>query len=236
MKSLRRFLLVTALLAASCANAQSVVISKIYHPYVDALESEFEYRALVQDEQHGISTQAQIHQVSLGTAVGSRLFTEMNLIGSRSRGGTVSLEAWEAEIKWQLTEQGEYGVDWGLQIEYEDKRRIDVKEATVALLAEREWGSWSGTANVKLINNWGDDINPGVQGALALQARYRYSRLLEPALEFYAGKNTRGIGPVLQGTFFTGVRKSVHWEAGVFFGFDNDSADQTWRLLFEYEF
>ncbi len=236
MKRLCNTVLATALLGASCANAQSVVISKIYHPYVDALESEVEYRALVQDEQHGISTQAQIHQVSLGTAVGSRMFAEMNLIGSKSRGGTVSLEAWEAELKWQLTEQGEYGVDWGLLVEYENLRRIDAEEITVGLLAEREWGNWSGTANVKLINKWGDDIETGTDGAFALQARYRYSRLLEPALEFYAGENTRGLGPVLQGTFFTGVRKSLHWEAGLIFGMDNDSADQTWRLLFEYEF
>lgn len=236
MNNVRQLILVTALLCACSAHAQSVVISKIYHPYVDALESELEYRALVQDEQHGISTQAQIQQLSLGTAVGSRMFTEINLIGSKSRGGNVSLEAWEAELKWQLTEQGEYGVDWGLLVEYENFRRLDAEEVTVGLLAEREWGSWSGTANVKLITKWGDDTSANSNGALALQARYRYSRLLEPALEFYAGENTRGVGPVLQGTFFTGVRKSIHWETGLIFGLDNDSADQTWRLLFEYEF
>ena len=216
--------------------ADGLVIDKIYHPYVDALEKELEYRALIQDEQHGISTQAQVHQLALGSAIGSRMFGEVYLIGSKSRGGNVSLEALEAELKWQLTEQGEYGVDWGLQIEYEHERRIDAEEFSVALLAEKEWGNWSGTANFHVINEWGDDINAEIESVLALQARYRYSRLLEPSIEFYAGQNTRAIGPAVQGTISTGIRRSLHWEAGLIFGLDNTSADQTWRLLLEYEF
>ena len=237
MKQLPLYLvMVSTLLAASLARADGVVIDKIYHPYVDALEHELEYRVLVQEEQHAISTQAQIHKLSLGTTLGSRMFAEAVMIGSKSRGGTVSVEAVEAELKWQLTEQGEYGVDWGLLVEYEHERRIDAEEFALGLLAEKEWGKWSGTANVKLINEWGDDINSEVETMLALQARYRYSRLLEPAIEFYAGQNTRGIGPSVQGTIVAGLRKSVHWQAGLIFGLDNNSADQSWRFQLEYEF
>jgi hypothetical protein len=207
---------IVAVTGTTCVQADGVVIDKIYHPYVDALESELEYRALVQDEQHGISTQAQVHQLSLGTAIGSRMFAEVYAIGEKSRTGGFDLGAWEAELKYQLTEQGEYWADWGLLVEYENERNIDVEEFSLTLLAEKEWGNWSGAANFHLINEWGDDIDPEV--------------------EFYAGQNTRGIGPVLQGTFATGVRKAVHWETGVIFGLDNDSADQTWRFLLEYEF
>ena len=237
MKQLPLYLvMVSTLLAASLARADGAVIDKIYHPYVDALEHELEYRVLVQEEQHAISTQAQIHKLSLGTTLGSRMFAEAVMIGSKSRGGTVSVEAVEAELKWQLTEQGEYGVDWGLLVEYEHERRIDAEEFALGLLAEKEWGKWSGTANAKFINEWGDDINSEVETMLALQARYRYSRLLEPAIEFYAGQNTRGIGPSVQGTIVAGLRKSVHWQAGLIFGLDNNSADQSWRFQLEYEF
>lgn len=236
MKPRNTSVLVVALASATCVQADGVVIDKIYHPYVDALESELEYRALVQDEQHGISTQAQIHQLSFGRALGSRMFAEVYAIGEKPRAGGFNFGAWEAELKWQLTEQGEYAVDWGLLVEYENERRVDIEEFSVTLLAEKEWGNWSGAANFHVINEWGDDIDPEVETVLALQTRYRYSRLFEPGLEFYAGQNTRGIGPVLQGTFTTGIRKAVHWETGVIFGMDNDSADQTWRFLLEYEF
>jgi hypothetical protein len=224
------------LAAGTAVRADGIVIDKIYHPYVDALEKELEYRSIYQDRQPGLATPAQVHQLSLGTALGARMFTELYLVGAKSRDGNFSLDAWEAELKWQLTEQGEYAVDWGLLVEYEDEQNIAAQEFTVAVLAEKEWGNWSGTANLRLINEWGADIEAEFETALALQARYRYSRFFEPALEFYAGQNTKGLGPVVQGTFNTGVRKALHWEAGLIFGLDDESADQTWRFLLEYEF
>jgi hypothetical protein len=236
MKINRKFALLVAVLCAPSVYADGVVIDKIYHPYVDALESELEYRALVQDEQPGISTPAQIHQLSFGRAFGARMFAEVYAIGEKPRSGGFDLGAWEVELKYQLTEQGEYWADWGLLVEYENERMVDVEEFSVTLLAEKEWGNWSGAANFHVINEWGDDIDPEVETVLALQTRYRYSRLFEPGVEFYAGQNTRGIGPVLQGTLNTGVRKAVHWEMGLIFGLDNKSADQTWRFLLEYEF
>ena len=82
----------------------------------------------------------------------------------------------------------------------------------------------------------GDDINDEFETAFSMQARYRYSRAFEPALEFYAGQDATGIGPVFLGNINLGTRKSLNWEAGVIFGADNESPDQTFRLLLEYEF
>lgn len=236
MKRARNFAVLLVLLGASQVHADGVVVDKVYHPYVDALESELEYRSIVQGEQRGLATPGQLHQLSLGTAFGSRMFAEVYAIAERPRSGGMELAAWEVELKWQLSEQGEYWADFGVLVEYENERNLDVEEFTLALLAEKEWGNWSSVANFHVINEWGDDINPEVETILALQARYRYSRLFEPGIEFYAGQNTRGIGPVLQGTFTTGIRKSVHWEAGLILGLDDKSADSTWRFLLEYEF
>ena len=69
-----------------------------------------------------------------------------------------------------------------------------------------------------------------------MQARYRYSPYLEPAIEFYAGENTRSLGPILMGDVKLGAGKKLHWEAGVIFGLNNKSSDNTWRFLTEYEF
>ncbi|MDY6982045.1 MAG: hypothetical protein SV422_03065 [Pseudomonadota bacterium] len=233
---MKRFLFIPVLLACANVHADGLVIDKIYHPYVDALERELEYRAFVPDRQATQPTPAQLHMVSLGTAIGSRLFAEVYTIGEKARGGGFATTAWEAEFKWQLTEQGEYWADWGLLFEYENERRRDAEEFSVALLAEKEWNRWSGAANLHVINEWGGSVVNEIETALALQLRHRYAQAFEPGIEFYAGQDARGIGPVVQGTVRTGLRKSLHWEAGAIAGLGDDSPDMTWRFLFEFEF
>lgn len=227
---------IVAVSLAAAAHADGIVIDKVYHPYVDALEQELEYRLLLLDEQPALPTPAQLHQLSLGTAIGSRVFTELYLTGEKSRTGSFRLEAWEAEVKWQLTEQGEYAVDAGLLFEYEAAQNADVRELTAALLLEKEWGLWSGAANLRLIDEWGDDIEQEMETAFAAQVRYRWRQALEPGIEVYVGEGTRGAGPVLQGRIITGVRRNLHWEAGLILELDDDRADKTWRFLWEYEF
>lgn len=218
------------------AAADGLVVDKVYHPYVDALEKELELRSVFQDKQPGLTNKAQLHQFAIGTSLSDKLFTEVYLVGGKDRARGFETEAWEVELKWQLTEQGEYAADWGMIFEYEDEVRADIQEISVGILAEKEFGNWSGTANFLLIREWGDDITSEYETALATQLRYRYNQLFEPAIEFYAGQDTRAVGPVIQGTFSTGIRKSLHWEAGVIFGLDDKSADTTWRFLLEYEF
>ena len=218
------------------AQADGIVVDKVYHPYVDALEKEMEYRTVIQDEQEGLLTPAEIHQFAIGTSVGDKLFAEFYAIGTKNRQGNFHLGAWEAELKWQLTEQGEYFADWGLLFEYENEVELDKNEMTVGILAEKEFGRFSGTANLMLINEWGEDIVNEYETVLATQIRYRQSQAFEPGIEFYAGQNARGIGPVIQGNISLSLRKSLHWESGVIFGLGNDSPNTSYRFLIEYEF
>jgi hypothetical protein len=230
------YIATSSLLFSNFAMADGASIDKIYHPYVDALEKELEYRVLVQDEQTDLYTSAQIHQLALGTSFSDRWFGEAYIIGEKSRDGNFEIEAYELELKWQLTEQGEYFADWGLLFEYETETEVDVEEFSVALLSEKEWGRWSGTANLFLVQEWGGDIDDELESILSLQARYRYSSSFEPGLEFYAGQTATGLGPVIQGDINTGIRKKLHWEAGYIFGLDSESPDQSLRFLVEFEF
>lgn len=232
----RVFALVALTGVSHAVLADGLVVDKVYHPYVDALEKELEYRAVVQDTQPGRQNLAQVHQLSLGTAIGDRLFAEAYLIGGKNRASGFEVEAWEAELKWQLTEQGEYGIDWGVLAEYEDERHRDAREFSLALLAEKELGQFSATANLFIVNEWGKDVLDEVETMFSLQTRYRGNAAFEPGLELYAGQNSRGIGPVLQGTVVTGQRKNLHWEAGAILGIGHQSPDKTWRFLIEYEF
>ncbi|HEY7776297.1 MAG TPA: hypothetical protein VIC02_07125, partial [Kineobactrum sp.] len=137
---------------------------------------------------------------------------------------------------WQLSEQGEFALDYGLLFELEKSRQEDAWEYSTSLLLERELGRFSTTANLGVIYEWGEDISDELETSMALQGRYRYSPLLEPALELYMGEDTLGVGPVVMGMARMGVRRALRWEAGVIWGLDNSTADYTLRGVLEYEF
>jgi len=222
-------LCLTIFLFSGLALADESAIDKVYHPYVQPLEREVEWRMISADSE-------QLHRFGIGQSFSDRLFMEGYLIATDEEDGNFSLTAYELEAKYQLTEQGEYAVDWGVIIELEKEHHEDSWEIAAGLLMEKEWGRWVGTANFWGIYEWGDNKDDEIESVLALQARYRYSRFLEPALEFYSGESTRGLGPVLMGDIRVGTGKKLHWEAGVIIGLDAKTPDNTWRLLTEFEF
>jgi len=218
------------------AFADGSVIDKVYHPYVDAMEKELEFRSFFQNLPATNSLPEHVHQLSIGSAWGQSLFGEAKLVGSKTQQNGFQLSAVEFELKWQLTEQGEYSADWGLVFEIEHGMERTPDELSVGLLIEKEFGRWSTTANLFAIQEWGDAIEGEFETAFGLQARYRQSRLFEPALEFYLGQDTVGLGPVLIGATNLGARKSLSWEFGVIAGVSSKSPNSTYRLLLEYEF
>ena len=120
----RNLLILCSLLSPICI-ADGNTVDKIYHPYVDALEQEIEWRAIYQDDQpqgndqSNEKTDRQLHRLSYGRAFGERWFGEIYLTGENSDDTSFKLEAYELEAKWQLTEQGEYWADWGILFELE---------------------------------------------------------------------------------------------------------------------
>jgi hypothetical protein len=234
---MRRAALVVGACAAAWCHADGLVVDKVYHPYVDALTTEAEWRSTFQDPQPAIANPSQVHQLSLGHSIGLRSFAELYASATRDPANDgLNTRALELEVKHQLTEQGEYSADWAVLVEFEKKLNVDVEEFALGLITEKEFGRFSGTVNLFLIEEWGADIKREFETVLATQLRYRYRRELEPALEFYAGPETRALGPVLQGDLRLGTRKNLHWESGVIFGLDSASPDKTLRFLFEYEF
>jgi len=206
--------------------ADSNTIDRVYHPYVQALEREIEFRMVDSGDE-------QQYKLSYGQSLSDRLFVEAYLI---SNDDLTTIEAYELEARWQLTEQGEYSADWGLLLELEKDRHDNNWETAATVLMEREFGRWVNTTNLSLIYEWGDTIEDEVETALAMQMRYRYDRHFEPAIEFYSSQNTRGIGPVIMGDIRFDAGKRLHWETGVIFGLDTDTPDTNWRLLTEFEF
>jgi len=133
--------------------ADGSVVSKIYHPYVQPLEKEIELRTIYEKDDD--LRDHQKYKLAYGQSFSDTWFGEIYLIGSKDGGDALEIEAYEAELKWQMTEQGEYSADWGLLFELE-KEEGGEWEASSAVLAEREWGRFVGTANLALIYEWGD--------------------------------------------------------------------------------
>ncbi|MFW5450327.1 MAG: hypothetical protein ACKE9I_01910, partial [Methylophagaceae bacterium] len=209
--------------------ADGSAVDKVYHPYVQPLEREIEFRSTSDDDEI-------VYRLGLGKSFSDRLFVEMYLIGVDVKNGGFDIEAYELEAKWQLTEQGEYSADWGVIVELEKVKSSHAWELAAGLLVEKEWGKWIGTANFWGVYEWGEDQDDELESVLALQARYRYSRYIEPAIEFYSGEQTRGIGPVIMGDLRFGRGKKLHWEVGTIVGLDSKTPDTTWRFLTEFEF
>ena len=221
-------LLLASLAVVSSVSADGSAIDKIYHPYVQPLEREIEWRMVSADGDH-------LQRLGIGQSLSDSLFVEGYLV-AEEQGDTFRLRNYELEAKWQLTEQGEYAIDWGVIAELEKLHEQNEWELATALLMEKEWGRWVSTANFWLKYEWGERIKNEFETALAVQTRYRLSPNFEPAIEFYGGENTRALGPVVMGELRLGTGKKLHWETGLLLGLDKKTPDATMRLLAEYEF
>ena len=222
-----------SLLLTTNVIADGLSIDKVYHPYVQPLERELEFRWLHYDDNNSINTQ--VYRLGIGQSLTDSWFVEAYVIGEKNANES-RVSAYEIEAKWQLTEQGQLSADWGLLFELEKERNPSIWEASTTLLVEREWGRTVGTANLSLSFEAGDGISSELEPSAAAQVRYRYSRALEPAIEFYMAENTLGLGPVLMGEQRFGTRKKLHWELGVIAGLSNETPDATLRALAEFEF
>ncbi|KJS08247.1 MAG: hypothetical protein VR73_06330 [Gammaproteobacteria bacterium BRH_c0] len=229
-------LLAPCLLLPLAVSADGIVVDKIYHPYVEPLEQELEWRMVWQDSQPGRDDREQLQRFAYGRAFGERWFGEAYIVTEQSANSSQEVEAVELEVLHQLTEQGEYWADWGMVVELEKYIGADIWELGTGILAEKELGQWSVTGNVMVSQEWGSDIDDEVESRLGLQARYRYSPFFEPALEFHSGEDTRALGPAMMGSIKLGIRRNLRWELGLLFGLDHASPDQTVRAGVEYEF
>ena len=233
MKFRARFAIVLAAVPAA-ASADGVVVDRVYDPYVQPLEREIELRSVLQFDDDTFDIQK--HSLGFGRSLSDRWAVELYAIGSRTSGDSLDLDAFELEFKWQLTEQGEYAIDWGTVFELERDHDADLWEFSASLLAGRDFGRWTGLANLALVYEWGSNFDNEMETELHLQSRYRLRESVEPALELHLGQDTAVLGPALIGLRRLSPGKKLRWEAGIFFPLDDKSPDSAVKLNFEYEF
>ncbi len=230
----KAFFLILFIAVSQGSLADGLAVDRVYEPYVNPLEKELEYRLVQVNESESGREKDAIQRLGFSAAVTERLALEAYVIADDY--GESTIDAYELEARYQLTEQGEYAVDWGLLFEYERERSGGGNELAGSVLMASQWKKIQTTANVSLIYEKAKDGMREFDTNLSVQAKYMFRRYLEPALEFYAGENYRGIGPVLIGTLRLAGANSLRWELGGIIGLDNDSEDEALRFLLEYEF
>lgn len=229
---------VLAMAGLGCAEAQADgrVVDKVYHPYVQPLEREFEYRFIYQKQSEHPDNNAMGQKIGYGFSIAERLALETYLITERVSPEDYKLSGFEVELRWMLTEQGEYNADWGLLFELERQNNQDNYEFTTGLLVEKEFGPTSLTLNALAVYEWGQTLESELEAEFRLQYRYRWLPQVQPAIEFYAGENYKGAGPSLLGVHkFSGIEQ-LKWEFGVVFAIDDATVNNTLRFAIEYEF
>ena len=230
-----RLLLMMVLLAGAGRVFADAEIGRVYHPYVEPMEREIEWRSNFIDDPDSEDYSDQKHWLGAGMSIGERWFVEANVIAAKDNGESLELEGFELEAKRQLTEQGEYWADWGILFEVERETSENIWELAVSGLVEKEIGPTSLAANLSAIYEFGGGIDNEFETAAALQWRWRYAEQFEPAIEYHAGDNLAAAGPVALGMVRVG-RQKLKWQLGALFGVDSETPDTTYRVLIEYEF
>lgn len=224
--------------------ADGVSIDKVYDPYVEMHEKEVELRSVFYKYDNQARNFAS-HKLGIGYAPTENFFAEIYLISESEpenafRNDGDDIKAYELEAKWQLTEQGEYAMDWGLLFEYEKYRDFDENEFSTSLLNAIEFGQWVTTSNASVIFEWLSDDTREVEFAFNQQWRYRYQRAFEFGAELYFSQDTRAIGPVAMGSIKFSGRKKMQWELGALRGLESGENAITPKLsiraLLEIEF
>jgi hypothetical protein len=213
--------------------AGDAAIDKVYHPYVLPDETEIEWRFLAQNSD---SSNALVQRLGYGFSLSENVTMEGYVVGNRDNSDNFGLESYELEVRWMMTEQGEFWADWGTLFTIEKKDALDDWSAKTGVLFEKEFGRTSLTMNFFVIQEWGNDAKKETETDFRLQYRYRWLPQLQPAIEFFSGSDYLGVGPSFMGLQRFADEKQLKWEMGFIFGLSNNSADQALRINIEYEY
>lgn len=228
-----RLLFIILIIISTNVLADGMVVDKVYHPYVLPNEREFEWRLMSrQTDDNSLIGQ----RIAYGQSVGETVMVEGYLIGEKTETEDFGLQAYEVEVRWMMTEQGELWADWGMLFEVEKKHSSNDWEVTTGIIFEKEFGRTSLTMNLFGIYEWGENLQDEFETEFRLKYRYRWLPQIQPAIEIYTGEGYFGVGPAFMGIQRFDGQKQLKWEAGFITELSNSGKDHSIRIALEYEF
>ncbi len=217
----------------------------VYSPLVEAGEKAVELRGHYDFDGNDALDGGQAYKAEVEWAPYSRWLTEL-LVEYEGEPGE-SLDA--TEIAWenvfQLTEQGQYWLDFGLLAEYAYSLEDDGADAIeLGLLGQKDFGR--SEARINLLFEQELESDADLEMEYRWQYRYRLEERFEPGVEMYGSLGEWGdmgsfndheqqLGPAMFGKLRTAAG-AVKYELGLLFGLTDETPDTTVRFLLEYEF
>ena len=228
-----RVLFIMLIIFSGHAFADGIVVDKVYHPYVLPNEQEFEWRLISrQTDDENLLAQ----RIAYGQSISDNVMVEGYLIGEKTALEDFKLQAYEVEVRWMITEQGELWADWGMLFEVEKQHNSNDWEVTTGILFEKEFGRTSLTMNLFGIYESGESLQDEFEAEFRLKYRYRWLPQIQPAIELYTGEDYIGIGPAFMGIQRFNGQKQLKWELGFIAELSQTDKDHTLRFALEYEF
>ncbi len=220
----------------------------VYTPAVEYGEREIDVKAGATSSLAGNREQG----ASIGYGYGATeyWFTEIYLKQERNGNDIANLAEWEN--KFQLTDTGEYPVDFGLITELEAPLSANAPwEFKFGPLFQTEYGRLQLNGNLLFERAFGKADESGVPYSTNFsyqwQAKYRWRQILEFGVQGMGdmGKwndwdkradQSHRIGPAVFGKLALGNRRAIRYNAAWLFGTGNAAPNQTFRMQVEYEF
>lgn len=230
----------SALLLSS--NAQAALT--IYAPYVEKGIMEIESKNRFDFDDRSSENNFRQHQFAVEYGFTSQWKAALYGELEKENGHGYKYSATEIENIFQLTEVGQYWADVGVQASYEFAHPTgSADKMEMFLLLAKNFTKFTTIANIGFEKEIGSNSNQNPEGEIKLLAKYNYTPMFNPAVEYYAefGEITHSgdydsqkhrFGPVIYGKLGHGVK----YETGVLFGISKAAEDYALKLNLEYEF
>lgn len=224
---------VFALLGGLLSTGAQAEMSGVYSPYVNQHERELEYSIVLRGVGDG---PVAMHRLSAAYAWNDQISTELYALSESLYPGGQRLRGYEAELLWQIGEQGQYWADFGMLFEYEHFDDIQREISTTLLIERPLTQQLILSLNARAEYEYRRDRQDELETALYARLRYLYRPSFEPALELYLDDQDYAFGPALSGSTRLAPGRQIRWSFGVPLGFTRRSPDVSMRAAIELEF
>jgi len=229
--------LVALATALAPPRAEAGPADKVYRPVVEFGETEVEFRSgYVKDERAEMNT-TQAHVLDLGYGMTTWWFTEAVLEIEKEPGASLEAEELEWENIFQLSEPGEYFLDFGFFAEL--KLPLEVEHPyglEVGPMFQKETGPLVHTLNLLAEWAFGNGLQTENELGYSLQSRWRSGTPVEFGVQGFGAENAHLLGPAVFGHARLGERSKFKWDAAVLAGLTDDAEDFRFRWELEFEF
>lgn len=216
--------------------AEAGPADKVYQPRVEFGETEIELRGgYVRDS--GPANTAQAYVLDLGHGVTQWWFTEAVLEVEKAPGESFAVEALEWENVFQLSEPGQYFLDYGffgeLKVPLENGHPFALELGPVF---QKDIGQLTNNLNVLAEREFGDNAGDGIELGYRAQTRYRSGGAVEVGAQAFGEEDAHLVGPAVFGGSRLSERTKLKWDAALLAGVTGDAEDFRLRWEVELEF